>query len=116
MAKKTAEELYPILLRFANKKGITLNPDVEFAQDLIKGFLHNEERYGYRSCPCRLAVGNKDWDKDIICPCDYMMPDVDEFGVCFCSLYVSNEFAESGKIHESIPERRPEEKLYYPGE
>ena len=109
-------QLHPILLRFANKRGITLNPNEEFTLDLIRGFLRNEERYGYRACPCRLAVGDKEWDKDIICPCDYMPADVEEYGTCFCSLYVSTEFADSGKVHESIPERRPEEKLFFPGD
>jgi len=60
-------------------------------------------------------VGDMDWDRDIICPCVYMMPDVQEYGACFCALYVSNEFARSGKVHESIPERRPLSKLDYPG-
>jgi ferredoxin-thioredoxin reductase catalytic chain len=118
--KKTAEELHPVLLRFAKSKGITLNPDKEFALDLIRGFLVNEERVGYRCCPCRLAVEDKDWDRDIICPCAYMMPDVKEFGTCFCSLYVSNEFAErvskgDKSVHVSIPERRPLSKLDFPG-
>lgn len=115
MPRKTAEELHPTLLRFASSRGITLNTDKEFALDLIRGFLHNEERVGYRCCPCRLPVGDKDWDRDIICPCVYMMPDVQEFGTCFCSLYVSNEWAAGGKVHESIPERRPLSKLDYPG-
>jgi ferredoxin-thioredoxin reductase catalytic subunit len=120
VSKKTAEELHPVLLRFANGKGITLNPNKEFALDLIRGFLVNEERVGYRCCPCRLAVGDKDWDRDIICPCTYMMPDVKEFGTCFCSLYVSNEFAErvskgDKTVHVSIPERRPLSKLDFPG-
>lgn len=119
MAKKTPDELYQTLKRFAEKKGITLNPDETFAKSLIEGFLVNEDRVGYRACPCRLAVGDKDWDRDIICPCTYMMDDVEEFGTCFCSLYVSHEFADKVRagdksVHESIPERRPIEKLYYP--
>jgi ferredoxin-thioredoxin reductase catalytic chain len=118
MAQKTPDELYPILKRFAEKKGITLNPDEEFAKSLIEGFLKKAEMEGYRACPCRLTVGDKEWDRDIICPCDYMMEDVEEFGACFCSLYVSNEYADKVRagdtIHTSIPERRPIEKLFYP--
>ncbi len=118
MAKKTPDELYPILKRFAEKKGITLNPDEEFAKSLIEGFLKRGEMEGYRACPCRLTVGDKEWDRDIICPCDYMMDDVEEFGACFCALYVSNEYADKVRagntIHTSIPERRPIEKLFYP--
>ena len=118
MSKKWPDEIYPVLQRFAERKGISLNPDEEFAKDLIAGFLKKEEMEGYRACPCRLTVGDKVWDRDIICPCIYMMADVEEFGTCFCSLYLSNELAdkirEGAVVHESIPERRPEEKLFYP--
>ena len=40
-------------------------------------------------CPCRLAAGDREWDRDIICPCVYREPDVAEYGSCYCNLYVS---------------------------
>jgi ferredoxin-thioredoxin reductase catalytic subunit len=61
-------------------------------------------------CPCRLALGDKEKDRDIICPCVYREADVEEFGSCYCNLYVSSDWNE-GKIPESyIPERRPDDK------
>lgn len=70
----------------------------------------NEERYGYPSCPCRLASRKLEYDRDIICPCDYRDPDVAEFGACYCRLYVNKEVFE-GKIElPTVPERRPLEK------
>ncbi len=74
---------------------------------LLNGLLVNEKRYGYPSCPCRLASGNKEDDLDIICPCDYRDPDLDDYNACYCSLYVS-QAAMEGKVKiGSIPERRP---------
>jgi len=95
----------------AKANGIFLCPDLDFLQNLLEGLKENEERYGYGSCPCRLASGNFEWDRDIICPCDYRDPDVEKFGQCFCALYVSKDVYKGVKSMEPIPERRPQEKV-----
>ena len=69
----------------------------------------NEDRYGYGSCPCRIASAIKTYDADIICPCEYRDADVNEFGMCFCGLFVSKEVKEEPSRLEPIPERRPVE-------
>lgn len=94
----------------AKSHGYYLNPDPEFLESLLEGLKQNEERYGYPSCPCRLASGKFEFDRDIICPCDYRDPDVEEYGYCYCALYVRKDVFE-GKIPiQPIPERRPMEK------
>jgi ferredoxin-thioredoxin reductase catalytic subunit len=98
--------LYQRLRREGEAAGYYLNPDVDFVLDLMDGLLANERRYGYGSCPCRLADGTRDRDLDIICPCDYRDPDLDEYGACYCALYVSDEIAMGQKQAESVPERR----------
>ena len=95
----------------AKSHGYYLTPDADFLQNLLQGLKENEDRYGYPSCPCRLASGVFEWDRDIICPCDYRDPDVEEFGQCFCALYVSKEVAEGVKPMQPIPERRPQTKI-----
>jgi ferredoxin-thioredoxin reductase catalytic subunit/rubredoxin len=75
----------------------------------IEGLKVNEDRYGYPSCPCRLATGKLEIDRDIICPCDYRDPDFAEFGACYCRLYVNKAVFESQNLPE-VPERRPIEK------
>jgi ferredoxin-thioredoxin reductase catalytic chain len=91
----------------AEAGGYHLNPDREFTRELVRSLLTNQERYGYWACPCRLAAGDKAADLDIICPCDYRDADLNEFGSCFCALYVSQLIAEGKKQAASIPERRP---------
>ena len=94
----------------ARSRGYYLNFDEDFLRDLLEGLRKNEERYGYPSCPCRLASGKFDLDRDIVCPCDYRDPDVEEFGNCYCGLYVRSEVFEGKMQVKSIPERRPLEK------
>ncbi len=94
----------------AKTYGYHLNPDPSFLQDLLEGLKSNEERYGYPSCPCRLALGNLEIDRDIICPCDYRDPDVVEFGACYCGLYMRKDVYERKTQAQPVPERRPLEK------
>jgi len=99
-------DLYERLRREAEAAGYLLNPDREFVLDLMEGLLTNEGRYGYPSCPCRLAAGRRQEDLDIICPCDYRDPDLDEYGACFCALYVSEAVARGERKLHPVPERR----------
>jgi ferredoxin-thioredoxin reductase catalytic subunit len=94
----------------ARSNGYYLNPDPKFLQSLLEGLKRNEERYGYPSCPCRLASGKFEIDRDIICPCDYRDPDVAEHGACYCALYVRKDLHEGKTEIKPVPERRPLEK------
>lgn len=107
VAGEEIDRLYEKLNREAEAGGYHLNPDVAFTRDLLRGILVNEKRYGYWSCPCRLASGNKKEDLDIICPCDYRDPDLSDYGACYCALYVSGAVVSGEKKAGSIPERRP---------
>ncbi len=91
----------------AKSHGYYLNSDPKFLQDLLEGLKTNEDRYGYPSCPCRAAAGAYEQDRDIICPCDYRDTDLDEFGACYCALYVSEAVMNKEREVTSIPERRP---------
>jgi len=104
---QATRDLYQQLKREAEEAGYNLNPDVEFTLDLVEGLVTNQQRYGYPSCPCRLAQGERAADRDIICPCDYRDADLNEWGACYCALYVSAEIAAGQRQAHSIPERRP---------
>ncbi len=105
------EQLYDALRKIQEQKGYYFHKDKEKVFALLKGLLINKDRYGYMSCPCRLASGNVEQDKDIICPCVYREPDVEEYGSCYCGLYVSPEWNEGKMPHRYVPERRPTEKM-----
>ncbi len=109
VSQQEIDALYERLDKEAKASGYHLNPDEEFTRGLVEGLLTNEKRYGYRSCPCRLASGDKAQDLDIICPCDYRDPDLLDWGACYCALYVSEDVLTGEKEIEPIPERRPPE-------
>jgi ferredoxin-thioredoxin reductase catalytic chain len=108
-----AQTLFEKLGPVQAKRGYYFNRDKKMVMELLEGLVVNKERYGYMCCPCRLASGNREADKDITCPCDYRTPDVEEYGACFCALYVSKEWNEDLVPHPTVPERRPAEKQAY---
>jgi len=105
------EKYHVSLKKFAPTKGLILNKNWEVVEPLLEGLLKNGERYGMRTCPCRLATGEREKDKDIICPCLYAKPDIEEYGACYCWLFVSDEWNENKIPHLRVPERRPIEKI-----
>lgn len=107
LGEEEIEERYEQIKRDAEQGGYFLNPDRSFTRNLVKGLMINESRHGYPACPCRFASGNREADLDIICPCDYRDPDLEEYGACYCALYVSGEVSGGEKTVGSIPERRP---------
>lgn len=106
------QQLYEMLKKVQEPKGYFFNNDMEKVFELLQGLLVNKERYDYMACPCRLASGDREKDRDILCPCEYRTPDVKEYGTCYCSLYVSKEWNEGNIPHEYVPERRPAEKMF----
>jgi len=102
-----AEKLYATLKPVQEARGYEFNADTTLVMELLEGLLFNKRRYGYMSCPCRLASGDRGRDRDIVCPCAYREQDVREYGSCYCGLYVSRQWNE-GKIPRLyVPERRP---------
>jgi ferredoxin-thioredoxin reductase catalytic chain len=79
----TAAELYEALRKIQEPKGYFFNRGKEKVLDLLSALLFNRERYGYMCCPCRLASGDREWDRDIVCPCAYREEDVREYGRCY---------------------------------
>ncbi len=102
-----AEKLHDKLRQVQEAKGYFFNSDRDRVLELLEALLVNKNRYGYMSCPCRLATGDRGRDRDIICPCVYRGPDVEEYGSCYCNLYVSAEWNDGRIAHVYVPERRP---------
>jgi len=105
------DELYEMLKKVQEPKGFFFNKDKDRVLEILQDLLVNKERYGYMSCPCRLASGDREKDRDIFCPCAYRADDVKNYGSCYCNLYVSREWNEGKIEHDYVPERRPVEKM-----
>ncbi|HPJ73027.1 MAG TPA: ferredoxin-thioredoxin reductase catalytic domain-containing protein, partial [bacterium] len=98
----TPEELREQLRPLQEKLGYFFNRDREMTLELLEGLLKNRERYGYMACPCRLASGDRERDRDIFCPCVYREPDVREYGSCYCGLYVSEAWNRGEISHSHV--------------
>ena len=105
---KTLEDVRNFVTTTANFRKWKLTRDEEFLKILLEGLMTNYNRYGYFLCPCRDGTGVREKDKDLICPCEYCVPDQQEYGHCYCGLYLTPEFFASNKSPRPIPERRPQ--------
>ena len=105
-----SQELYERMKKVQEPKGYYFNLDKERTFELLDALITNKERYGYMGCPCRLLSRDRKHDRDIICPCEYSIPDIEEYGSCYCNLYVSTAWNQEKIPHEYVPERRPPEK------
>jgi len=107
-----ADKLYELLKDKQEAKGYFFNKDQARVIELLEALIKNKDRYGYMVCPCRLASGDRQKDRDIFCPCNYREPDVAEFGSCYCNLYVSQDWNMDSMEKEYVPERRPAEMMF----
>jgi ferredoxin-thioredoxin reductase catalytic subunit len=82
-----AEKIKEWAKRYAEKKGIEVNPDEERLDEVVKGLASRQEKFGKRYCPCRIITGNTEEDRKIICPCVYHEAELKEHGTCHCKLF-----------------------------
>jgi len=81
-ARKLIEEYS----EYAQKFGFSLNPDKGVVEQLVKGLLYNEKKYGKKYCPCRRTHTDEE-----VCPCAYHKMEIEKQGHCHCFLFVRKE-------------------------
>jgi len=106
MAPKDLAQTRAFTEAVAAKQGWRLNKDEEFYGNLVEGLMTNWNRYGYFLCPCRDSEGSREADAKALCPCVWSWADIERHGHCYCALYLSPSFAESGKEPSGIPDGR----------
>lgn len=85
--KETEEKILAWAERYAKKKGFVLNQNAKELADIISGLSRNKINFGKQYCPCRLRTGDKEKDRDIICPCIYHRDEIEKDGHCHCMLF-----------------------------
>ncbi len=88
--KKDIEKTIKQYEKYAEENGFKLNPEKNVVNGIAKGLLANEKRYGERYCPCRRVKGNKEEDKNKICPCQWHKKEIEKQGHCLCQLFYKN--------------------------
>lgn len=84
------EELKKTWQKFAeNDDDIILNPDEKRVDEVAKGILTNEKKYGLKLCPCQVRDGSRKRDLEIICPCGFKTQEVwKKQKRCWCNLFI----------------------------
>ena len=88
------KEILKISKEYAKKAGFVLNKDKKQLSYILKGLKKNEEKYGFRFCPCRVVTGDFDKDRLIICPCIYHKQEIKDARHCLCRLFFSKSAAQ----------------------
>lgn len=92
MLKENENEKVEKLIReyeeYAKRNGFSLNPNKKVVEGIIKSLLEREKKFGARYCPCRRITEDKEENKKIICPCQFMRKEIEEQGHCLCGLFV----------------------------
>lgn len=88
MPKNKLTELRKWAEEVALERGVRVNSDERLVNTILMGLLKNEEKYGKRYCPCRVVTGDVEIDAPKVCPCAWMMEDVEKRGRCHCGLFV----------------------------
>jgi len=87
---------------YAQKAGFKLNPDKKQLNKIIKGLKKNEDKYGFRFCPCRVVTGNFDEDRIIVCPCIYHKAEIKDMGHCLCRFFFDKDYEKKFKNNLKI--------------
>ncbi|MDL2307604.1 ferredoxin:thioredoxin reductase [Desulfovibrio sp. OttesenSCG-928-C06] len=106
----TPQQLHDALAKVQEAKGYYFACETDMVLEILQQMLDMKKRYGYLVCPCRLSSGNREIDRDIMCPCQYRDEDVKEHGFCYCGLYTDEERRKNSVPRVPVPERRPVEK------
>lgn len=109
MKHKKQSDVTNFLEAVRKKQDLILNPDNAYVGEITLGLMENYNSMGYFCCPCRESSNDRKKDRDIFCPCTYCQSDIQEFGQCYCGLFVSKDVAETRKEVNSIPDRRDED-------
>ncbi|MEM4270681.1 MAG: ferredoxin-thioredoxin reductase catalytic domain-containing protein [Candidatus Pacearchaeota archaeon] len=87
--EKEAEKLKQKLQKYADSKNLKLNDDEKVTENIILALLRNKKFKGDIYCPCRVITGDKNKDKDIVCPCVFHRGEIELQGHCKCNLFFS---------------------------
>jgi len=93
--RKKIKEADTWINKYANAKGLVVNPDKMYLTNLKIWLAENEEMYGQRICPCFEKTGDKQTDRNLICPCTYAAKDIEAHGTCHCNLFGRADLSEA---------------------
>ena len=85
--KESAKKQQKWIEKYCEQKGYAVNPSWMMATNLKSNLCEMEATFGKRYCPCFEPSGNKELDKKMMCPCEYIEDEIAEYGTCHCALF-----------------------------
>jgi len=86
------EDLLRVWKDFTKGNDFVLNPDSVFVGRVMDGLLMNEQRQGFRLCPCRISDGSRERNTELLCPCNFRAQEIwGKEGRCWCGLFVKRK-------------------------
>ena len=73
--------------KYCEQNNYVMNPSWMMATNLKSNLCEMEETFGKRYCPCFEPSGDKELDKKMMCPCEFVEDEIKEYGTCHCALF-----------------------------
>ncbi len=73
--------------KYCEKNNYVINPSWMMATNLKSNLCEMEATFGKRYCPCFEPSGDKELDKKMMCPCEFVEEEIKEYGTCHCALF-----------------------------
>ncbi len=82
--------------KYTKQKGYVLNPNPMMSKNLEVWLSEMEATFGKRYCPCFEPSGDAELDKKMLCPCEFIEDEIEEYGTCHCALFGSADLDKAG--------------------
>lgn len=90
---RVQREVRERLERWLENTPYRFNPDTSTVDTIIKGLALRRLKHGEEYCPCRIINNkNPEENKKIICPCVYHEEEIAQNGICYCGLFVGQNY------------------------
>ncbi len=85
--KEPAKKQQRWMEKYCEQKNYVINPSWMMATNLKSNLCEMEATFGKRYCPCFEPSGDKELDKKMMCPCEFVEDEIKEYGTCHCALF-----------------------------
>ena len=84
------------ITKYTEQKGYVLNPNLMMSKNLEVWLSEMEATFGKRYCPCFEPSGDRELDKKMLCPCEFIEDEIEEYGTCHCALFGRADLDKAG--------------------
>ena len=85
--RKPAQKQQRWMEKYCEQNGYTINPSWMMATNLKNNLSEMEATFGKRYCPCFEPSEDEALNKAMMCPCEFVADEIEEYGTCHCALF-----------------------------